>query len=92
MVLSVLGSVAASLMALVRLLKDMSLPKIIGVFLVLSFALGLAGIGLFTELKENGDENDSNLKAANYGWAYFIAWVGALIALVNGILHFVKGK
>ena len=66
--------------------------KIIGVVLVLLFAFGVAGIGLFTELKENGDENDLNLKTANYGWAYFIGWAGALTALINGIYIIVKGK
>ena len=51
--------------------------------MVIIFVFALIGLAIFTENKE--DESSD----ADYGWAYGLGWVGAIAALIVGVLVFV---
>ena len=84
MILSVLTSIAAVVIGIIHMVSDKIPAKLISLLMVIIFVLALIGLAIYTEMKE--DKN--SIVELDYGWAYGLGWVGALAALIVGIVVF----
>ena len=80
MILSILASLAATILSIVHMVNGKVSGKIISLMLIVTFVLALIGLAIFTDNKPSGHE---------YFWAYNLAWVTAVISLVYAIVVFV---
>uniref|UniRef100_A0A7M6DP83 Uncharacterized protein n=1 Tax=Clytia hemisphaerica TaxID=252671 RepID=A0A7M6DP83_9CNID len=78
MILSVLASIAA--VVCVMFIDKIS-AKLISWLMIDAFISALIGLAIFTESKEN-----SIIDIYDYGWAYALGWVGAIAALIVGVV------
>ena len=84
MILSVLTSIAAVVFGIIHMVSDKIPAKLVSLLMVIIFVLALIGLAIYTEMKED----TSYIIEPDYGWAYGLGWVGALAALIVGIVVF----
>ena len=82
MLLSVLTTIVACVLAIYHYLKDKIQVKIIALVMVIAFVLALIGLSVYTD----------NYSDADFGWSYALGWVGAIGALVAGIVAFISNR
>ena len=82
MLLSVLTTIVACVLAIYHYLKDKIQVKIIALVMVIAFVLALIGLSVYTD----------NYSDADFGWSYALGWVGAIGALVAGIIAFISNR
>ncbi|XP_066935474.1 epithelial membrane protein 1-like [Clytia hemisphaerica] len=82
MVLSVLTTIVACVLSIYHYLKDKIQVKIIALVMVIAFVLALIGLSVYTD----------NNSGADFGWSYALGWVGAIGALVAGVVAFISNR
>ncbi|XP_066924335.1 epithelial membrane protein 1-like [Clytia hemisphaerica] len=84
MILSVLASIAAVVCVILQMVTDKISPKLISWLIIDASTSALVGLAIYTHDHEN--DNSLNGVTFYYGWSYALGWVGAIIALIVGVV------